>query len=407
MRILKWLYPGMGVKRWIGLAGLGILIVVGAIVNQITEYKYFNNSFINIATLLFGCFLIIISGRKAFVSIVTVFVPHKDNLVDIVYQKRHLERGPRIVVIGGGTGLSTMLHGLKQYTSNITAIVTVADDGGSSGRLRKEFDVLPPGDIRNCLVALADRESLMQDLFQFRFESDSALSGHSFGNLFLTAMTKVTGDFEKAIKESSQVLAIRGQVIPSTLEKITLVAEYYDGSFLEGESNFRFKDSPIKRVSLKPSNPVAPPETLRAIMEAEAIVLGPGSLYTSIIPNLLVKNISQAIIESKALKIYVCNAMTQAGETANYKASDHIRAIIEHSHPKIIGYCILNTKLISKELLDKYSKDNSFPVEADINKIKSLGYKFISDDIISTKDFIRHDTKKLARIIISLIEEKA
>lgn len=407
MRILKWLYPGMGVKRWIGLWILGILIVVGAIVNQMANYKYFDNSVINIATLLFGCFLIIVSARKVIASIITVFIPKKDHLVDIVYQKRYLERGPKIVAIGGGTGLSTLLHGLKEYSSNITAIVTVADDGGSSGRLRKDFDVLPPGDIRNCLVALADTESLMQDLFQFRFDSGSELAGHSFGNLFLTAMTKVTGDFEKAIKESSRVLAIRGQVIPSTLEKVSLVAEYEDGSFLEGESNFRLKDVPIKKVKLKPQSPVAPPETLRAIMEAEVIILGPGSLYTSIIPNLLVKEITPAIVESKAVKIYICNVMTQAGETVNFSASSHLKAILEHSHPRLIDYCIVNTRPIPKEFLEKYSKDNSFPVECDSSKIKSFGVKVVNEEIASAKDFIRHDAKKLARAIIRIVEEKA
>lgn len=407
MRILKWFYPGMGVKRWIGLGALGVLIVVGAIVNQMANYKYFNNSIINIAILIFGGLLIIIATRKTFSSIVTIFLPQKENLVDIVYQRRYLERGPKIVAIGGGTGLSTLLQGLKDYTSNLTAIVTVADDGGSSGRLRKEFDVLPPGDIRNCLVALADTESLMQDLFQFRFDSNSELGGHSFGNLFLTAMTKVTGDFEKAIKESSRVLAIRGQVIPSTLEKVSLVAEYQDGTHTEGESNFHLKDAPIKRVSLNPSSPVAPSETLRAIIEAEAIILGPGSLYTSIIPNLLVREIAPAILESKALKIYVANVMTQPGETTNYSCSDHIKAIIEHSYPKIIDYCIVNKKTIPGELLDKYKRDNAFLVEVDINRIKNLGCKVISEEVASAKDFIRHESKRLARVVIRLIEEKA
>lgn len=348
----------------------------------------------------------VIGLRNILSSLVAVFLPQGEKeLVDIIYRKRYLEKGPRITAIGGGTGLSVLLSGLKEYTSNLSAVVTVADDGGSSGRIREQFDILPPGDIRNCLVALADAPSLMQDLFQFRFDSSSELSGHSFGNLFITVMTKLTGDFEKAVKESSKVLAIRGQVIPSTLDNVSLAAKYKDGSTIEGENSIPKKKRPIASVYLKPSDVQPTNEAIKAISEAQAIILGPGSLYTSVIPNLLIRGITDAIVQSPALKIYVCNVMTQDGETDGYSAYDHLKAIIEHSSPKIVDYCIVNSMTISKELLEKYRQDRSFPVYVDIQKIRQVGYRVIEDDIINAKDYVRHDPQKIARIIIGLIQE--
>jgi uncharacterized cofD-like protein len=310
-----------------------------------------------------------------------------------------------VVTIGGGTGLAVLLEGLKEYTSNITAIVTVADDGGSSGRLRQQFDILPPGDIRNCLVALADASTLMRDLFQFRFAAGSELSGHNFGNLFITVMTQLTGDFEKAIKETSKVLALRGQVIPSTLNNVVLVAEYQDGSIAVGEDKIPKARMPIKRVTLEPKDSQGTPEAIKAIEEAQIIVLGPGSLYTSIIPNLLIKDISDALVKSQAIKVYVCNAMTQAGETDAYRASNHIKGLIAHSHPRVLDYCILNTGEISSSLLKRYAQDDSYPVINDTKNIENMGYRVIEDDIVITDDLIRHDPLKLAKIIFGVIEE--
>ena len=335
-----------------------------------------------------------------------MFVPGGDKeLVDMIYRKRYLEKGPRIVTVGGGTGLSVLLQGLKEYTSNIAAVVTVADDGGSSGRIRQQFDILPPGDIRNCLVALADAPTLMQELFQFRFDSSSELSGHSFGNLFITVMTKLTGDFEKAVKESSKVLAIRGQVIPSTLNKISLVAKYKDGSTQEGETAIPNKKRQITNIYLNPPDIQGTPDAIKAISEAQAIILGPGSLYTSVIPNLLIKEIREAILASSALKIYISNVMTQPGETDGYTAYEHIKAIIEHSSPRIIDYCVVNSRLISQELLEKYQQDNSFPVLIDIDKIRHAGYRVIEGDLVNSLDYVRHDPGKLAKIVIDLIQE--
>lgn len=400
---LRWLYPGMKVKRWILLCAFGIFLIIFGSAQFVTSHL-FQIKILVLFILLLGIISLILGIKKMLESFIALFLPRKEKLLlDIVYQKRYLERGPKIVVLGGGTGLSTLLYGLKEYTNNLTAIVTVADSGGSSGRIREQFDILPPGDIRNCLIALADAPSLMQDLFQFRFSEDSELKGHNFGNLFITVMTKLTGDFEKAIKESSKVLAIRGQVLPSTLKKITLVAEYQDGSIVEGEDSIPKKKHIIKRVYLKPEDPLPTPEAIKAIEEADAIVIGPGSLYTSIIPNLLVKGITRAIVRSNSPRIYVCNVMTQSGETDGYTGFDHLQALLSHTHPYLVDYCILNTSTPPKEILAKYESESAFPVFPDSERIKNLGIETIEDDVISTTNYVRHNPEKLAKIIIDLI----
>ncbi|MBI4974653.1 MAG: YvcK family protein [Candidatus Omnitrophica bacterium] len=393
----------MWVKRWILLTVFGIIMISMGFVMVILEQNPGNKTYAGVI-IITGILSVITGVKRIIKSFVTILLPQReDELVDKVYQKRILDRGPKIVVIGGGTGLSTLLHGLKEYTSNITAIVTVADDGGSSGRLRQDFDILPPGDIRNCLVALADAEPLMGRLFQFRFGEGTEFSGHSFGNLFITAMSKVTGDFDAAIKESSKVLAIRGRVVPSTLDKITLMAEHIDGSETVGESQIPKAASPVKRIHLRPVNCKPTDEALDAIKRADAIILGPGSLYTSIMPNLLIGKIYQELISSKAIKIYVCNVMTQKGETDDYKASDHLKAIITHTAPGIVEYCIVNTAKIPDEMLKKYKEEESYPVIPDSENIRKMKYKAIEAHIISTEDYVRHDAVKLARIIIDLV----
>ena len=385
------------------MAVFGVIMISMGFVTVILEQDPRNKTFAGIIIIL-GIISVITGVKRIIKSFVTILLPQREGeLVDKVYQMRILERGPKIVVIGGGTGLSTLLHGLKEYTSNITAIVTVADDGGSSGRLRQDFDVLPPGDIRNCLVALADAEPLMGKLFQFRFEEGSSLSGHSFGNLFITAMSKVTGDFEAAIKESSKVLAIRGSVVPSTLEKVVLTAEHADGSETVGESQIPKANSPVKRIHLRPVNCKATDEAIDAIRKADAIVLGPGSLFTSIMPNLLVGRVYQEILSSKAIKMYVANVMTQKGETDGYKASDHLRAIVEHTAPGIIEYCIVNTAKIPPEMLQKYKSEDAYPVTADSENLKRMRCKAIEAHIVSTRDYVRHDAGKLAKLIIDLV----
>ena len=402
MRRLKWLYPGMKIKRWIFTSTTGVLLVaLGSIIWMLKRFP--GSRTIGISVVVLGSLIVIYGMKRMIKSFISVFLPQREKeLVDIVYHYRQLEKGPKVVVIGGGTGLSTILHGLKEHTSNITAIVTVADDGGSSGRLREQFDILPPGDIRNCLVALADAEPLMRDLFQFRFGNESELKGHSFGNLFITAMCKVTGDFEKAIKESSKVLAIKGMVIPSTFEKVRLVAEYQNGQKTVGETKIAKQKTPIKKVYLDPLHCKASKESFEAIADADIIVLGPGSLYTSVIPNLLVYGITDKIVQSKAPKVYVCNVMTQSGETDNYTACDHLNSLVSHTRPDITNYCIVNTGRVPKELLKKYEEEEAYPVAADSDKIIENGYNVVEGDVINTQDYVRHDAKKLSKIIIDL-----
>ncbi len=405
--IFKWLYPGIGVKRWIGLSAFGvILLILGT--GHLRAEEFWVIQILDTIVIISGIIILILGIKMMMRSFMAAFIPSskETELVDILYQKKQLGKGPKIVTLGGGTGLSVLLTGLKEYTSNISAIVTVADDGGSSGRLRQEFDILPPGDIRNCLVALADAPTLMRDLFQFRFDTSSDLSGHSFGNLFITVMTRLTGDFEKAIKETSKVLALRGQVIPSTLNKVILVAQHKDGSTTVGEDKIPKVHRPIDRVRLNPAQTEATPDAIKVIQEARIIILGPGSLYTSIIPNLLIKEISEAIASSGAIKVYVSNVMTQPGETDGYSASDHIRVLINHSNPRIFNYCIVNTGEIPPEVLQRYARENSYPVVNDTKKIENMGYRVIEDDFGIVEDgVIRHDPVKLAKIILGLIEE--
>jgi uncharacterized cofD-like protein len=325
-----------------------------------------------------------------------------EQLVDIVYQKRQerfLEKGPRVVAIGGGTGLATLLSGIKNYTKNITAIVTVTDTGGSSGRLRDELDILPPGDIRNCLVALADAEPLMLELFQYRFENGSGLKGHSFGNLFITALSKVTGDFDRAIKESSKVLAIRGSVIPSTLEKVALVGEFEDGEIVEGETNITSRSKVLKRVWIKPEDCHATQEALDAIENADLIIYGPGSLYTSVLPNLLIRDILARILEAEARKFYIANVMTQPGETDGFSVYDHLNSLIQHTDPRIIDSVFVNTKPIPAYLLERYRAQNAYPARLDTERIRERGYEVFEGDMIKLGEQVRHDPVSLAKFI--------
>jgi uncharacterized cofD-like protein len=405
--VLKWFYPGIGVKRWIGLGAFGVLLLIFG-TTQLGRDEHWITQALDSLIVISGIIILILGVKRMMRSFIAAFIPSSrgSELVDILYARKQLGRGPKIVTIGGGTGLAVLLTGLKQYTSNITAVVTVADDGGSSGRLRQEFDILPPGDIRNCLVALADAPALMRDLFQFRFDTNSELSGHSFGNLFITVMTRLTGDFEKAIKETSRVLALKGQVIPSTLSNVMLVAQHKDGTTTEGETMIPKAHRPINRVFLRPSQPQATPDAVKAIEEADLIILGPGSLYTSIIPNLLIKEIQEAIAASGATKIYVCNAMTQPGETDGYSASDHVKVLVAHSHPRTLDYCIVNSAHIPEEILRRYASQNSHLVANDRKRIESMGYRVIEDEVTTVdNNVIRHDPQKLAQIILGLMEE--
>lgn len=307
----------------------------------------------------------------------------------------------KIVALGGGTGLSTLLRGLKKYNAAITAIVSVADDGGSSGKLRNELGVLPPGDIRNCLVALSEEESLMSRLFQYRFPSKGSLSGHSFGNLFLTAMSAISGGFDNAIANCGEVLAIRGKVLPATLASVTLQAELEDGSKVSGESTVSKAESRISKIELMPPCPPAAPYVLDAIKNADAIIFGPGSLYTSIIVNLLVDGISDAVKASKAYKVYVCNIMTQPGETSGYALSDHIKAIEKHSYKGIIDCILINNAVVPESLAKRYEMSGAHQVENDYTGIRTVRRGLCSDEI-----YARHDSAKLAKALINILETR-
>lgn len=424
MNYLKWLYPGMNLKRWFLLFSVGVLMgsvglavifnykYIGILEEEVFklayrltgQYAYTASVLLGIFTIVLGLILMWLAVRQIIKSIISVLVPEgSDKLLELIYEKRKLGRGPNIVVVGGGTGLSVLLRGLKQYTSNVTAIVAVADDGGSSGRIREEFGIIPPGDLRNCLVALADTEPLMEKLFQHRFGGKGGLKGHSFGNLFIAAMCEILGDFEQAIKASSKVLAVRGQVIPSTLQIIRLFAEFEDGTCTQGEATIPKVGKPIKRVYIEPQDPEPPSDAVEALLEADAIVLGPGSLYTSVLPNLLVKGIAEAIRKSDAIKIYVCNVMTQHGETAGFSAADHVGVILEHAGAGVMEHCIVNTQTVPMTSYNKYAEENAFPVVPDTVAIEKMGINVVRERMISETDLVRHDPQKLSRAIIKLI----
>jgi uncharacterized cofD-like protein len=321
----------------------------------------------------------------------------------------------RIVSIGSGSGLSTLLRGLKRYavasrgSIDLTAVVTVTDDGGSSGRLRREFDVLPPGDIRNCMVALSQDETLLARLFQHRFTSGRGLKGHSFGNLFLTAMTELTGDFSHAVKLSSEVLSVIGKIYPSTAANVVLEAMLANGAKISGESRIRRSTSRIEKITMHPRRPKPLPETLEAIAQADIITLGPGSLFTSVIPNLLVKGIPEAIAQSPALKVYFMNLMSQPGETVNFTAADHVRAIQRHCPCSVIDVCVVNTGTIQGSLLAKYRRQAARVVETDTDELAKLGVKVHAADLVRLQGFrtgekIRHDANSIAAVAIELAQ---
>lgn len=313
--------------------------------------------------------------------------------------------------MGGGTGLSTVLRGLKEYVAekkkqerrpiaDLAAVVTVTDDGGSSGRLRREYKVLPPGDIRNCMVALSTDEHLLGELFQYRFPGGRGLAGHSFGNLFLTALTNVTGDFPKAVRVSAQVLAIRGRIFPATTQNVTLEAELEDGTMIAGETNISKSTKPIRRVHLVPRRVRPVPEVLAAIREADLILLGPGSLYTSIIPNLLVEEIVDVIAHSRATRVYIANLMTQPGETQHYSVADHVRAIYEHTRPGLFDFAVVNRKPVTRRLLGRYREQGAEPVDPSFDELDLMGLKYVTGDLVQEGAVVRHDQARLTELLL-------
>ncbi|NEZ44613.1 gluconeogenesis factor YvcK family protein [Paenibacillus alvei] len=311
---------------------------------------------------------------------------------------------PRIVVMGGGTGLSVMLRGLKEKPLDITAIVTVADDGGSSGILRSELQMPPPGDIRSVLTALADVEPSLSEMLKYRFKNGSGLAGHSLGNLILAAMTDITGDFVAGIRELSRVLAVRGRVLPAANQAVVLKAEMEDGSIVSGESSIPQAGQRIKRVFLEPEQVDALPEAVEALRQADAILIGPGSLYTSIIPTLLVPKLAQAVLESNAVKIFVCNVMTQPGETDNYSVGDHLEAVQLHVGSQLFDYVIVNNGEIPPQVQDKYAEQGAKAVYLDMEEVTKRGYQVIADSLVLFRTYLRHDADKLSHHIYQLVE---
>ncbi len=419
--LLKWLYPGMKMKRWLLLFAIGVMLFslggalainyeyLGRVEEEIFmlvyrvvgSYNYMITAVVGVFIVIIGSCLMLWATRSIIRSIIAVLIPDRsENLVDMIYQERKLGRGPAVTVIGGGHGLSVLLRGIKTSTNNVSAVVTVADDGGSSGRLREELGIIPPGDLRNCLVALADTEPLMEKLFQYRFEGKSALAGHSFGNLFIAAMNEVTGDMETALKESSKVLAVKGRVIPASKEHVRLDAIMNDGTIVEGESQIPEAHKKIRRVQLFPKKVQAVPAALEAIESADAIILGPGSLYTSIMPNLLVEGVANALRKSKAIKIYICNVLTQPGETDNYTAAQHAKAILDHTGQGAIDYVLVNSTPIPENM---WQGTGAKPVEIDEDKVNALGCGLIKADLMSTTEIGRHDPDKLCAAVMKII----
>ena len=417
---MMWLIPGLQVKRWFALIFVGaVIMTLGILILIDIKPIFYTMQFIhkvamNVSTewlafaiVMFGAGVFFKGWQKTNLSM----LDNSDNhsLLEQLYRRRKLNRGPKIVAIGGGTGLSMLLRGIKHITNNVTAVVTVGDDGGSSGRLREEMGVLPPGDIRNCIAALADDEDLITKLFQYRFKTGEGLEGHSFGNLFLTALCSITGDLVRAVKESSNVLSIRGRVLPSTLDDMKLVAEMEDGRIIHGESNIPEAHGKIKRLFTDPKDCKALDDVITAIREAELIILGPGSLYTSVIPNLLVNEISEEISKSNAKKLYVCNIMTQPGETDNYTVTDHVNALMKHAGSEKIIDTVLVNDFMPSNLAKKYQMSGSYPVKLDLDNLKKLGVKYFPKKLIEDNKevLVLHSSNRVARAIYYWYKKEA
>lgn len=418
---LRWLAPGLGVKRWLFLLLVGVILLGVGLAYYLLDYYRTSVSVeilpvLDVATLRFlprltrvfifggfGIFLILLSLWNLNRALLNPFLrPGGSRLVDQIADYRRRERGPRVVALGGGHGLAALLRGLKNHTYNLTAVVTVADDGGSSGALRQSLGILPPGDIRNCLAALSNDEALLAQLFQYRFTADSGLGGHSFGNLFISALAEITGSFEEAVAESGRVLSVHGQVLPATLHDVKLVADVQLPNMInqvrvEGESSIPVMPGRVRRVYMEPNNPSAFPPVIQAILAADMIVIGPGSLYTSLLPNLLVPDLLAAIRASKATKAYIVNIATQRGETSAYSCSDHVRIFDEHIGPDLFDVIVYNNRY-----------EGTLPDGAEWVKLDddSFNYPFYGADVLDAEHPWRHDSDKLARRLMDVLFER-
>ena len=426
-RYLKWLAPGMRVKRWLAVVVVGLAIMLVGLLQISSEGLWWPllravvrytegltlgaipNWVVGAVVALLGVAIIVFGLRRMNRSLVAVFLPDRvDSLVDIVHAKRTLSRGPRIVAIGGGTGLSTVLRGLKQVTSNLTAVVTVSDDGGSSGRLREIFDMPAPGDLTDCLIALSDSEPAMARVLEYRLKRGDGLAGHSFGNLFVTTLTEMSGDFAAAVRTLNTVLAIRGRVLPATGASVRLVATKADGREIHGETAIRAGPGRVHRLRLEPAEVRTVPEVLRAIREAELIVLGPGSLYTSVIPTLLVPEVREAIRTSTAPVVYIGNLATESGETDGMSTYDHYRAIIEHLGFPRVGYVLVNSVPFPPTMVDAYAAENAEQVALDAERLRLQGVTILPYPLLDTGQLqARHDTGRVAQVLAGLASGRA
>lgn len=421
----KWLYPGMQVKRWLVLLLVGITLLalgVAFVLHAIYLSVEYLPGWIYVVTLQWmprwvrgvllsgvGLVCVVVALRRFSANLIDALPPttRPQSFADLVWEQRRAPRKPRVVAIGGGHGLSTLLSGLKTHTDNITAIVNVADDGGSSGRLRREFGVLPPGDIRRCLAALAEEEALMTRLFEYRFDQGEGLRGHTFGNLFITVLDDLAGSFDQAVKSASDVLAVRGRVIPPTLADVTLAAELVvpEGDTVRliwGESSIGKGGFPIRRVFLEPPDPPAYPDAVQAILDADLIVLGPGSLFTSILPVLLVNELRSALQRSPALCVYVCNVATEPGETDRFGVQAHLTALREHIGTACVDVVLANNNTGPANNFAPEWQGRTQLVPLDTHALTT--WPIISADIINPANPLRHDPHKLARELMRLLQ---
>ena len=415
-RLPRWLYPGMHLKRWLVLLFFGITVLgLSTAILLVAAYRQLPDDSIifalsgagldrpirAIVVAVGGVLLTAIGVWGLMRSVVSPFVTRGDSVLEVLYTKRYLARGPRIVAIGGGTGLSTLLRGLKRYSANITAVVAVTDDGGSSGRLRQQLGIVPPGDIRNCIAALADAEPLMTQLMQYRFPPGSGLDDHAFGNLFIAAMTAVTGDFEEAVRESNRVLAVRGQVLPATGVPLNLQATLASGRTLRGQVAISHAEEPIERVSIEPADVRASPEALQRILEADLIVLGPGSLFSSVLPNLLISDIRDAVAAANGMRVYVCNVATQPGETGSFSAARHVETLIAHVGEGLIDYVLLNDNQDARRPEGWVAQ----PVQIDARRLEAFPVTIVEEDLVDVSNAHRHDPAKLAAALMRIQHE--
>lgn len=417
-KLVKWLRPGLRIKRWIAVIFLGMLFAVFASWALLLYLfspdsgrldPWGNGLLVGAAVgfLLFAFCLI--TGIYRLLKSMWGLVDRRGarkGFVEAAYERAVLAAGPKVVAIGGGTGLSCVLTGLKRYSRDITAVVSMADDGGSSGKLRQELGINPPGDVRKCLIALADEEPLMSELLEFRFP-EHELGGHSFGNLFLTVLARIRGDFGEAVREANRILSVRGQVLPSTLERVSLVATHEDETKTTGQALICKTDKRIKRLELRPEPPPVADDIAKAIQEASLIVIGPGSLYTSVIPNLLIKGMAEALARSAARKVFVCNIMTYEGETRGYGLADFLRALDEHTYPhRVYDYVLVNAGKHGDTGVLAVAERNAQPVRYELSQYSSAPFKLLARDVVNPAFPIRHDTQKLAEALVEILNTK-